>query len=183
MNKKTFIFLNFIILSIATFVYLIVDKNYIKEEQDPSPFYIRFNSLKELENFNPITIKGYKIGESQHIDKKSFTTIKVTEVLRNKSTKTIKVGDEIKIWEPYEIIDKGLLPGKIKSNKGLYTEILDNVEYVMFMGWHSQGYYSLGPLEQGKYDLTNSDKKTEEMMNGIVEYHNIKNELLEKYGN
>lgn len=182
MNKKTFILLNLFILSTIALVYLIIDKNYIKEEQDPSPFYISFNNLKELENFIPITIKGYKIGESQYIDKKSLTTIKVTEVLRNKTTKTIKVGDEIQIWEPYEIIDKGLLPGKIKSNKGLYTEILDNVEYIMFMDWHPQGYYSLGPLEQGKYDLTNSDKKTEEMMNGIVEYQNIKKELLEKYG-
>ena len=180
----------FLIITVAVLltVYMVADTRIRTNPMTAN--HMIYENLEQLDHAVELIVIAKATGKRENIvhgkdimDSNGYTMteISIKRILKNEINEKISPGDKMKISEPYYILDKGVIPGKVKNIYSEYSEILDDALYILYLKWYKGSHsYSVHALNQGKYNIDGKDlyeNKTIEQSNT----KRIKVEVLEEY--
>ncbi|MEF2244211.1 hypothetical protein [Paenibacillus sp. IITD108] len=131
------------------------------------------------ENFKNIINKnsGYSTGYTA-------SEVEINKVFENRHKEQggilLKEGEIIKILEPTYTVSNGIAPGVTRFNYEDYIKMEPQRKYVLFLKWDDKRKaYWVNSLEQGKFNVDNTDKRELLMSSGNTQYEKLKKDVMD----
>lgn len=113
----------------------------------------------------------------------TLTKVVVNRVIEQKPERednySLEEGSTIDVMEPTYTITNGAEPGVIRLNYEDYTRIEADSKYILFLVWdENREAYWINSLEQGKFNIDNSDKRERSVAGVSEQYEKLKEDVL-----
>ncbi|WP_144941789.1 hypothetical protein [Paenibacillus sp. 32O-W] len=193
MNTKKKVFLYSTIVLMGLLAVTVIMNQFQTSKIDIHGNYVTFNSLEELEQFSDLIIIGSPVepfNKRKHKETRfedgnleSFSTLTKLDIksIIKKTDLSLNNESSLEVVEPVGLIKEGL--GKRKLTIEGYSEMKENLDYLIFLKMNSYGEYSVVANTLGRYNLDGKDLED----SGNEEYQekkaSIKTEALKKYVN